>query len=690
MKTMKQTATLRRFLTFTRAFFSVMLMSMLASSITLATGYGEDDDDGGHSRFYPPTELGAYSTGHIRTLMIDPTRNADGTSGDESRALTVDIVYPSNKKPKGDLWQLTSDNPVYDGTIPAYGNVDFETTLPPRYGTRENLKVAKGKFPLLIYSHGSYGDSSKYSQSELIEVLASHGYIVVAMAHSGNTSSDYAAFFLGIPTTFLSPAYLTRAQDARFVMTQLLNKSVSPEVKKIAERIDKKKIGILGFSFGGDTSILAAAGSAFDGLEPDNRIKAIASLDGSLGPYEPEDYLNVKVPTLFVGNGFGTHQETFLELVNSAPKYYANISGTLHIPLSSPGYCDDARVELEYIQNNPGASPALILYSAFVSVEEIAAQCDASIYDGISDDTLIAVGYDIDQVEQLKPFMPLRKVVSLEEMHRMMKWYVVSFFNKELKGQNRYSIYLRDNAFQKSRNPLVEFAKNCLTTFTNPLDLNAGDKITMTPNGSSFDVSFSTGNALLPKGSNNLNLGDDDATAITLPFDFPVPGFGPTDTININSNGGVTNLGSFSYTGAPWFMRGELLLTGQFTVAALMSDFDPTAGGGVYAELEANRAVITWDNVPVYTDAGNGATNTIQVVLHENGTIELIFGDLAGTGPDYFPDWIGQVGIANGQISVEDFGDTNQVDFTGIGAPVTLPATAIFEQYVGGTANVCD
>ncbi|MFC1720583.1 hypothetical protein ACFL00_05570, partial [Pseudomonadota bacterium] len=289
----------------------------------------------------------------------------------------------------------------------------------------------------------------------------------------------------------------------------------------------------------------------------------------------------------------------------------------------------------------------------------------------------------------LEPLMPLRPEVTAEELGRLTYWYVISFFNMELKGEHKFDKYLKDSKRNRQLNSLVDFSVDCHFEPDSPLDLVAGDKITFIPNGTDYTVTFSQGNVLYDRGSNNLNLGDDDQTDLALGFTLPIPGAEVLDRVSVSSNGGVTSLFGFNWNGGtPWSMRGNILLTGQLTFATMMADLDPTAGGGVFAEVTADRAIITWDEVPVYTNAGNGATNTVQLVLNEDGTIEMLFGDMAGIGADYAPEWIGQIGIASGKARASELRD-GELDFTSLTAPASLPASAVFEQFTGGSGVPC-
>ena len=440
--------------------------------------------------------------------------------------------------------------------------------------------------------------------------------------------------------------------------------------------------------------MVTVAGFGLAGVFPDPRVKAAVAMDGTdyVG-FSATDYATVNVPLMLYQDGDGQNQAVFPQLVNSHPKYYADVSAALHISAAYPNLCDAIRRNLVRLESTPDDDVTLaelkLVYSSDPS--DIFAECDASIFNRISDQTITSIGADPTEVQAMKPFMPLRKEVSLKELYRLSKWYVVSFFNKELKHQDAYARYLKDSKSNQKLNPLVDFAKDCRQVPDHLLDLRNGDKITFTPVKNKYKVEFSSGHLLLDQGVNNLNLGDDDQVSVSLPFSFSMPNVGMVNKINVTSNGAITisaltQRPGFEAFGSPWILRGEMLLNGQTTIAPLMVDLDPTAGGGIYAKIENKRVIVTWDAVPVYTGAANGAPNTIQVIINKNGAIEMILGDLANTGPDYQPDFIGNTGIASGNSLASEL-KTDLVKFTSLTRPVTLGFGGIYEQYYVGTAG---
>lgn len=110
-----------------------------------------------------------------------------------------------------------------------------------------------GKFPVVIYapSHSAYA----MENADLCEYLASHGYIVIASASLGARSHAMTADLEGAEA---------QAGDIGFLVGYA----------HTLAQADTTRIGVVGYSWGGLSNVLAAA--------RDDRIRALVSLDGSL------------------------------------------------------------------------------------------------------------------------------------------------------------------------------------------------------------------------------------------------------------------------------------------------------------------------------------------------------------------------------------------------------------------------
>ena len=199
--------------------------------------------------------------------------------------------------------------------------------------------------------------------------------------------------------------------------------------------------------------------------------------------------------------------------------------------------------------------------------------------------------------DELIDKMPLKPEASVAETTRLTNWYAVSFFNKTLKNQNAYSRYLNKSRRNQRTNQLVKVVKSRQVVKPHPLDLRPMDKITFDPVGDKgYDVSVTSGASLYDKGTTDLGLAGDGAVTLSYDgFEFPVPG--TADTVKhliVNENGAISTLTSpdidgIDDNGSPWYMKGHLLMSGQFTIGALMKDLNAAAPGGVYGYYDRGQ-----------------------------------------------------------------------------------------------------
>jgi len=177
--------------------------------------------------------------------------------------------------------------------------------------TYSKAKVAKGKFPVLIFSHGSYSKASGYYA--LLEEIASHGYIILNINH---TYESTGTLFPNGEIKYYNTAYDQKYNNQEMAemvwnstqeyfkaknweeehiavestikdyiaaeITERWSKDMSSVIDELtnwnsstflSNHIDLTKVGILGHSQGG-----AAAGQA---LTEDTRIKAAVNIDGA-------------------------------------------------------------------------------------------------------------------------------------------------------------------------------------------------------------------------------------------------------------------------------------------------------------------------------------------------------------------------------------------------------------------------
>jgi len=306
--------------------------------------------------------------------------------------------------------------------------------------------------------------------------------------------------------------------------------------------------------------------------------------------------------------------------------------------------------------------------------------------------------------DELKPLMPMRPEVSIAETTRLTNLYAVSFFDKSLKHDESAARFLTDSAANRRAHPLVDFVANCEKVPAHPFDLRPGDKITYTPMGSTgYQLAVASGATLLDPGTTKLSVGGGGSAYLSYPgFSFTVPGDADSiSTLIVNEDGAITartssDIGKIDDNGSPWYMRGQLLLSGRFTIGALMKNLDSTAaasGGGVFGYFDAanHRVVVTYLKVPAI---GTTQPNTLQVAIYDSGKIEMIVGGLAATGANFSPGILGTIGIAAGHTKASDLRRTRPVNFSAVrgAGPVFMPFGrdgAIYEQFYNGQGASC-
>jgi len=190
--------------------------------------------------------------------------------------------------------------PAVAGTGTADGNVFLDA------------KLIKRRLPLLLYSHGVCG--IQIQSRFFVETLASWGFLVAAPGHTGDTRNDPDC------RDNFGDSYLNRAADISFLIDELL--AIGKTDAPIAPRVRKRRIGMTGHSFGGNTTLEA--------LAADPRIRAGVSMS----PFMVGDPLIVQ-PTMIMGGEvdsvvpFEAQQRTAFERLDG-PRFLVEILQTGH------------------------------------------------------------------------------------------------------------------------------------------------------------------------------------------------------------------------------------------------------------------------------------------------------------------------------------------------------------------------
>jgi dienelactone hydrolase len=240
---------------------------------------------------------GPMPTGTTEMIWIDSARDETTTADpSDKRRVTIRMWYPAT-------YEEPAEHAPYAFALEAYDEEtqrDFSRIA--AWPTRSVLDAAAARsparFPVLIYNPGFR--LPVFSGTFQTEFLASHGYVVVAVGHTGIDSrvefpDGYRYEPMPVeeePTQALPPdtpqveLYRRGGQraelkarselmrrDTKFIIDELerINRTRS---HRFHERLDLAKIGVFGFSIGG----AAALQSTLE--EP--RVVAAANLDGGL------------------------------------------------------------------------------------------------------------------------------------------------------------------------------------------------------------------------------------------------------------------------------------------------------------------------------------------------------------------------------------------------------------------------
>jgi predicted dienelactone hydrolase len=249
---------------------------------------------------------GEYRVGYQELAAFDTAR--------DNRPVTTLVWYPADA-------DVTEGAPIHYAR-PLWG----WTQESPFIGGFMDVPVTDaGPFPLLVLSHG-HGDLPQ--EFELLgEVLASHGYVVAAPHHAGNSAV----------TTDLPGMASHRPADISFVIDTMLARSATPG-DLLSNAINVNAVAVGGFSRGAATATATVSGrlatnaTEFD-VPPDPRVKALVLIDGTPNTVDtltPELRATVSVPTLSIGGSAGNFPANSNQLRVAGPMYGVDAINAAH------------------------------------------------------------------------------------------------------------------------------------------------------------------------------------------------------------------------------------------------------------------------------------------------------------------------------------------------------------------------
>lgn len=235
-----------------------------------------------------PAPHGRYATGESTFRLVDDKRADPWVPNKPYRELMISVFYPAvhtggqpftNQFPAAAAAVIGPA--VEEGDNLPAGLVDWAAT---KTHSVKDAAMAPGRFPVVLYSPGA-GDSRDWNVS-LVEELASQGYVVVTIDHTGEApatefpdgrvvgNAPLVAAWNQAYQSGTTLAFFTKLMDARQADTDLVLDRLPSLPDRLSEGMDLHRIGMFGHSAGGFT--------AANQMYVDPRIKAGVNMDGTM------------------------------------------------------------------------------------------------------------------------------------------------------------------------------------------------------------------------------------------------------------------------------------------------------------------------------------------------------------------------------------------------------------------------
>ncbi|ADP82778.1 hypothetical protein FraEuI1c_4788 [Pseudofrankia inefficax] len=322
-----------------------------------------------------PDELGGHGVGYQTVTIVDDFRH---------RTLTTAVWYPSEDRLPG---------PAGGSVTPA----SYE--IAPRVGIQSRVAVAdapveRGRFPLVVLSHGSAGN--RVQLASLAEVLASHGYVVAAPDHPGDTMADFAAG--------RDESQIGEASDRPLDVSAVIDWMLCPD-QEFGPVLNPGQVAVVGFSFGGLTALVSPVG--FLHAPGDPRVRVVVAISPASEVLPAGVVARIRVPTLLIG---GT-VDPLTPIEHNADQTFGELT-------SAPD-----RLEVRVPRGT---------HNSFTDL------CDQAY---LAANGLVPQGIRVRlQLGALVTCLP--PMVVAAQAQQVARWYTVAYLERYLRGDTRYGRFL--------------------------------------------------------------------------------------------------------------------------------------------------------------------------------------------------------------------------------------------------------
>ncbi|MCD9028216.1 hypothetical protein LDO26_08330 [Luteimonas sp. BDR2-5] len=231
-----------------------------------------------------PAPDGEHAVGVVRAEFVDPSRPLDaGDRAGGPRRLPAIVWYPADAPAAGEPAAYLEDE-VAATTLPAiarnfgYAEDELRPLATARMTVHPGVPPARHPhgFPVVVYSHGFFLYPEQ--NSVLASRLASHGYIVVSIAHPGDAADVRLEDGRVVATTIAGEGDDPRLADALKVLAGGPDLAVRRDALSVyADALPATRIGRSFADWRDDT--VAVAGSILEGREPEAIRDVLAGAD---------------------------------------------------------------------------------------------------------------------------------------------------------------------------------------------------------------------------------------------------------------------------------------------------------------------------------------------------------------------------------------------------------------------------
>lgn len=282
-----------------------------------------------------PSAMGPYPVGVSTVELLDESRPNDAG---EPRRLVTEIWYPAVEEARGQPGYVYTEEDLLTEEARAALTMPLDVELATDAVRDAAPRMPGETFPIVLFSHGSSG--VRMQSTFLTVYLASHGYVVAAPDHLGNTLSDAV---LGAGTAEQFESLGQRPDDMGFVLAYLQGLAAEDPLGAI---VDGERVGAAGHSFGALTTLrLLAQGRPIDVAVAQAPPGFDVVWFGGL-PVQPED---IEVPVMLHAGGVDmttplADAESIYERLG-APKSLLTVLTAGHFSFSDMCLLDAAAIE---------------------------------------------------------------------------------------------------------------------------------------------------------------------------------------------------------------------------------------------------------------------------------------------------------------------------------------------------------